>query len=112
MARHFLIHDAAEYVFCDIASPIKQFLPDYQKLEDEFQEFLNLMYCGVSELDPQVKEIDKRMCATEQLYMRDAPPEDIHAEPYDNVTFLRLDYGKAFELYLHALREYFPLTGW
>ena len=34
----FLLHDASEAYLCDIPSPVKQFIPDYKKIENNLQD--------------------------------------------------------------------------
>lgn len=108
LRREFLIHDASEYVFSDLSGPIKALLPDYKKMEGNFQRFLNLIFLGYPELDPSVKEVDKRMCATEQHFMRNAPIPDLDGYmPYSGVTFYKWPWYQAYENYLDLLTEAF-----
>jgi 5'-deoxynucleotidase YfbR-like HD superfamily hydrolase len=111
IALQYLIHDASEYIFSDVSGPIKCLLPDYKKIEGDFQRFINKMYVGVEELDPEVKEIDIRMCATEQAYLRDAPIEDYHAEPYPDIQFKRWEWRNAYWIYREFLERQFPGIG-
>lgn len=112
LRREFLIHDASEYIFSDLSGPIKALLPDYKKMEGNFQEFLNEMYLGYPVLDPRTKELDKRMCATEQFVMRSAPIVDLDGYmPFNGVKFHRWNYEQAFENFLDILLTEFPGVG-
>lgn len=108
VAKEFLIHDAAEYVFGDIAAPIKRMLPSYKKMEQEFEKFIYFKYLGYTDLAEEVKVIDHRLCATEQLYMRGRTADKLWAEPYTHVTFNRYDWNEAYLKYYSALRAAFP----
>lgn len=112
LKREFAIHDASEYVFSDISGPIKECLPDYNKMEGDFQRFLNKMYLGYEELSPETKELDKRLCATEQYAIRNAPIEDFNGYvPYSGVRFKRWNYEIAFAMYHELLLDLFPGVG-
>jgi uncharacterized protein len=112
LAKEFAIHDASEYVFSDVSGPIKAMLPDYKKMEGDFQRFINEMYLGYPELSPETKELDKRLCATEQYVMRAAPIPDLDGYmPYNGVKFKRWSYEVAFEEYRDLLIALFPGVG-
>lgn len=66
-----LLHDAAEAYLSDIPSPIKQFLPDYQELENCVQEAIYKKYGIVlSEEDKaEIKSADKDATQTEAHYL-------------------------------------------
>lgn len=112
LAKEFAIHDASEYIFSDLSGPIKQMLPDYKRMEGRFQSFINEMYLGYPELSPETKELDKRLCATEQYMMRAAPIPDLDGYmPYNGVKFERWSYEVAFEMYHELLTDLFPGVG-
>lgn len=74
-----LLHDAAEYVFNDLASPIVAHIPQYKEMRDMFQDaiyekFLGDLYRKLPEILPKLKEIDVNMCATEQLFLKEHEP--------------------------------------
>lgn len=64
-----LLHDASEAYITDIASPIKQFLPDYQKMEDTIMSALFRKYGLEYPLHPAVKHCDLVMLSTEAHYL-------------------------------------------
>lgn len=80
-----LIHDFGEYITADVAGPVKRMCPDYDTLCERVQTTINLHFLGVGVLPSDVKRIDKMMCATEQKYLRQAPQEDLEAEPFQRV---------------------------
>lgn len=112
LAKEFAIHDASEYVFSDLSGPIKALLPDYKRIEGNFQRFINEMYLGYPDLSPETKELDKRLCATEQHFLRHAPIEDLEGcMPYNGVIFKRWSHEIAFEMYDELLTDLFPGVG-
>ncbi len=70
IALEFLLHDASEYALGDVPGPLKKFLPDYRYIEKQFQDCILMKYLGYTELDPEVKKIDKIMEHTERKYYR------------------------------------------
>lgn len=48
-----LLHDATEAFLCDIPSPIKDYLPDYRKIEKELLEAILLKF-GIEEQLPEI----------------------------------------------------------
>lgn len=71
-----LLHDAAEYVYNDVASPIVAFCPDYKRRRDSFQDeiyrkFLpDVLWDRLEEIEPILKTIDTNLCATEQKRLK------------------------------------------
>jgi hypothetical protein len=109
LKKQFLLHDAAEYIFSDLSAPIKVLpeLAGYKALEHNFERHIFKKYLGYEELDPQIKVVDKRMCATEAIKIRKRPPCTQTAEPYD-ISFPRWKWEDAFQFYQYALATYFP----
>lgn len=64
-----LLHDAAEAYLPDVASPIKQFLPDYNRLENSLMEVIAYKYDFEYPLHPAVKHCDRVMLSTEAHYL-------------------------------------------
>lgn len=63
-----LLHDAAEAYLSDIPSPIKQFLPDYYKLEKGLEEVISSKW-NVELHDPEIKQADMQQLRTEAHYL-------------------------------------------
>lgn len=66
-----LLHDAAEAYLSDIPSPIKAYLPDYQKMEERVQKVVNEKFgIELSESDKQeIKQADKDATHTEAYFL-------------------------------------------
>jgi hypothetical protein len=107
-AREFLLHDAAEYVFGDIASPVKKLLPDYNKLINEFENKIYLFFLGYIPDGKAIKVIDSRICATEMKYLRNNEAECLESVPYDNLHFYCWTPEKAFIKYMESFQWLFP----
>lgn len=105
--KYALIHDFGESITNDVPGPVKRQCSDYTKLCDEVQDYMYFHFMGSSIVPPEVKEIDNRMYATEQHYLRKAPDEDLNGlKPYDNVKFYQWEWREAYKcikLYFHTL---------
>lgn len=88
-AREFLIHDAAQYIFGDIASPIARALRgcELKHASDNFQYFLNHMFLGYMEVHPSVKQLDRAFCATEMWLIRGQTGAQVE-EDYPGCTLM------------------------
>ena len=53
-----LLHDAAEAYLCDIPKPLKEFLPDYRKIEDNMMATISKKFGFDFPLSPVVKHYD------------------------------------------------------
>ena len=60
-----LLHDAAEAFIGDVARPLKEFLPDYQRIEKIVEEAV-LQRFGITRIPNCVKQADLVMLSTEQ----------------------------------------------
>jgi len=69
-----LLHDRAESVMNDMASPLKQLLPDYKEIEHRVEEATADYYGVPHPMTPECKAIDLRMLCTEK---RDLMPGDM-----------------------------------
>ncbi|AXQ68603.1 deoxyribonucleoside 5' monophosphate phosphatase [Caulobacter phage CcrPW] len=61
-----LLHDRAESVMNDMASPLKQLLPDYKEIEDRVETSTGQYYGVEHPMSAGCKAIDIRMLATEK----------------------------------------------
>ena len=64
-----LLHDASEAYITDIASPIKQHLPDYQMMEDNILSALFDKYGLEYPMHPAIKVADRAMLSIEAHYL-------------------------------------------
>lgn len=69
-----LLHDAAEAYMGDIASPLKQLLPDYKRIYKGVEKAVFAKF-GIAELPPCVKEADLKMLAAERAALMPATPD-------------------------------------
>lgn len=77
-----LMHDAQEAYVGDVATPLKQLLPDYRALEDRVEEVIRDKFGLPREFDPRVKEVDIRMLATEAKHLGFHWWNDLPGIPY------------------------------
>lgn len=73
LAFEALLHDAAEAYCGDVTSPLKQLLPEYQKIERRVDIAIRLRFGLPPDCSPVVKFADLVMLATER---RDLLPPD------------------------------------
>jgi hypothetical protein len=64
-----LLHDASEAYITDVASPIKQHLPEYIKIEERILSRLFNKYNLPYPMSPIVKYLDRVMLSTEAYYL-------------------------------------------
>jgi hypothetical protein len=64
-----LLHDAAEAYLPDVASPIKQFLPDYNLMEDHLLGAIFAKFGLEYPMHPAVKHCDLVMLSTEAHFL-------------------------------------------
>jgi hypothetical protein len=60
-----LLHDASEAYLCDIPRPIKQFLPEYKKLEEKYQRVIAEAFDLSWPMPDEVKELDSMILRVE-----------------------------------------------
>ena len=68
-----LLHDAAEAFIGDMASPLKQYLPQYKELEGLIEDAIRPKLGLPLKLHPSVKEADLVMLATERRDLMPMP---------------------------------------
>ena len=81
-----LMHDASEAYLCDIPKPLKNLLPDYQKIEDNVSQVIFDKFNITYPLDPAIKVADVEVLAKE------------HENFIKNVYDLKFDQGAPIEL--------------
>lgn len=103
-----LLHDAAESYLSDVPHPFKQYLKDYQKLEDRVMDSIleKLMGGRLTEEEwTEIREIDHAMLAYDLFYLlnegrqADLPPLKV---PY---TYGKMQMSEAEEQYLDLYRS-------
>lgn len=124
LAARFLVHDATEFAYGDISSPLKRLIPGYVELEERAQLAVEDAFEILFVADEEVKEIDIRMWLTERLmvYMdAECSDEELAAdyigplEPFDLSVgefldhFSPWDADAAAEIYE---REFHRLLPW
>jgi hypothetical protein len=72
-----LLHDASEAYLADLASPYKENLPEYRKVEDRllcviYQALTPLSIKEIQEAWPLIKGWDRRLCFTEAMQLHPA----------------------------------------
>lgn len=105
LAKDALLHDASEAYLCDLPTPAKRMLPDYQKLESLIQENLNQHY-DISVASPEIKRADGIALATEK---RDLMDEfdlwETAEEPDDLIKVVPLPHDQAWNLFMTRWAE-------
>lgn len=64
-----LLHDASEAYITDVASPVKQHMPEYVKMEDVIMEAIAKRYDFEYPLHPAVKQADLTMLSIEAWHL-------------------------------------------
>lgn len=116
-----LLHDASEAYLSDIPSPIKQFLPDYAKMEDTVQSAINTKFLRNGEpykyeVDwKAIKQADRQQLSTEAHYLLTSGGKewsmwgDQRPEPLDGKSPLCLWPSDAFGLFMRAFESLMAL---
>lgn len=107
-ARQSLIHDTNEYLFGDIPATIKKMLPDYEKFEKPFEQFMFLHFGVEYPMYPEVKLLDRRMCSTEQKVLRGHEPDTYEEPILEDVTFHLWGWEEAENNFLVLFNYLFP----
>jgi 5'-deoxynucleotidase YfbR-like HD superfamily hydrolase len=66
-ALEFLLHDAAEALLGDVATPLKVMLPDYKVIEHRVEAAIAKKFGTSFPMLPEVKVVDTRMLKTEVI---------------------------------------------
>ncbi len=89
-----LMHDASDFLFRDMAAPIKQDCHDYKRLETRMMHVIAEKYGFAWPMDPIVKEADLRVRQFEwdEIMLRPDDPQGITDVPRREVcaAFLRM----------------------
>lgn len=102
-----LLHDASEAYLSDLASPIKQFFPEYKKMEDKIDECIKKKYKLLS--DPRVKQADLQQLCTEAYYLLPSNGKTWKCiegfNPYDGLIPEGLSPDIAYDKFLFFYRQ-------
>lgn len=69
-----LLHDGGEAYLCDIPTPFKRMLENYDMLEDDIWKSITTKYNLPYEMDPEVKWADRVMLMTERDLLKPNSP--------------------------------------
>lgn len=105
-----LLHDAAEAYLSDIPSPIKQWLPEYQAMENKVQTVIyDKFKVSLSEQDvKEIKAADKDATATEAWYLLKSKGKDWNSvlfSPNSKYKPRLMPPTEAVQLFLHWFHE-------
>lgn len=64
-----LLHDASEAYITDVASPVKQFMPEYNKMEDTIMMAIARKYGFEYPMHPAIKLADRAMLSNEAHHL-------------------------------------------
>lgn len=64
-----LLHDASEAYITDVASPVKQYMPEYQKMEDKIMAAIAEKFGFEYPFHPAVKQADLAMLSNEAHHL-------------------------------------------
>lgn len=70
-----LLHDAPEYVLCDIPSPVKRLLPDYQAVEARWWNAVAARFDLPDPLPDYVEPFDAFTCQAERAFLQPSRPD-------------------------------------
>jgi hypothetical protein len=108
LMRDALMHDAAEYILPDVASPIKPYLPGFKELEHHVEKIIALRFGLTFPRNPLIKHWDNVMVVTErQWFMKQVPglEWDVPAEPLKNYTIESWTPEVTEKIFLHFAKE-------
>lgn len=105
-----LLHDAAEAYLADVASPIKEAFPEFQRAEDKLQECINAVFTGTPKLHEDiVTEIKKADKIALQLELATVMQKGFKVGKYEkNLGIMAWSWPSAKEQFLRRFDE---LTG-
>lgn len=107
VAKVALLHDAAEAYLGDVSTPLKSLLPEYQRIENNWQHAVFVAFGLDDYLDhiPAVHEADQRMQGIEINWFFDNP-EEFGVEREDIPRVIGYTADEAEELFLSYLRKW------
>lgn len=97
-AMLFLLHDATEAYLCDVSRPVKQFLPDYKKYEDNLMKCILNKYNLGDELTQEVYDADFLMLFYESCELSF---DNTDCKCFDNIDKLENKYEKFNDYFEH-----------
>lgn len=69
LAKIFMCHDGSETILRDITKPVKNMLNEYEKLQDEIDEFIAMVHGLPWPYPPEIKKLDKNLAQYEMTFM-------------------------------------------
>jgi hypothetical protein len=102
-----LLHDASEAYLSDLASPLKQFFPEYKKMEDLIDGVIKQKFKLIS--DTRVKQADLQQLCTEAYYLLPSKGKTWKCleglNPYDGLIPEGLAPNIAYDKFLFVYKE-------
>lgn len=74
-----LLHDATEAYIGDVATPLKQLLPEFKVIEKRFEEVIEQKFNVIIGKRPEVHYADIQLLASERKYLMPETPEYVWA---------------------------------
>lgn len=108
-----LLHDASEAYLSDIPSPVKDFLPDYFRIEQTVQQAINKKF-GVDTFTQAVKAADRDATYTEAHYLlKDGGKDWVPSGFKPNIFHHPVEYtpAQAYEVFMNWF-EHLTKTWW
>lgn len=106
-ALYGLLHDATEAYLQDLVQPIKNDIPSYRAHEDRLWQCIAQRFGLSPDIPDVVKEIDRRMLATEKRDILSTSERDwqLDAVPLDDVDIVGISPWHAYRDFLSRFRE-------
>jgi uncharacterized protein len=102
-----LFHDASEAYLADIATPVKQMLPDYYLLEFNMMVVIARKFGFEFPFADEIKTVDARLLMTEQeqLIGPQVKPWEIDAAPYSSYRITYMSPARAKNAFYTRARQ-------
>jgi hypothetical protein len=103
-----LMHDATEAYLIDMPGPLKRYLPDYKRWEENLAAVIARRYGLQPQMPASVKVADGRMLATEAYWLLPGLPQDAKVRthvPYPDVRPHCMEPREAKRKFLERFRE-------
>lgn len=105
LAMEGLMHDASEAFLGDVASPLKQMLPDYKKIEYKVEKAIFDKYELPFPMDKQTKNADTAVFVAERAQLQPRCPQDFGDVTPADFKIVPWASGKAEKVFLERFYE-------